>query len=80
MIGIPGAVGCRVDWKRADRSIDDWNREYLRRGAYVVRYAQTFGYSTAGDAILVLPTRDKWTVIRAAATNGVDYGILTPGV
>jgi hypothetical protein len=78
--GIPGAVGFRVDSKSADASIEDWSREYRRRGAYVFRYDPTYGYSTAGDAIIVLPTHDQWLVVRAAATNGANYDILTPAV
>jgi hypothetical protein len=78
--GIPGAIGFRVDHKKTQASIERWNREYLRRGAYVFRYANTEGYNGGADGIIVLPTRDKWTVLRAAAVNGVNYDILTPAI
>ena len=78
--GMPGAVGFRVDHKRAERFIERWNRKYLRRGAYVFRYENTEGFIGGHDAIIVLPTRDKWAVIRAAAVNGVNYDILNPAI
>jgi hypothetical protein len=76
--GLPGAVGFRVEHKQAQSSLERWNIDYLRRGAYVLRYVNTEGYSSGRDAILLLPTRDKWTAIRAAAVNAAgDYGIDT---
>ena len=78
--GLPGAIGFRVDHRVTERSIERWNREYLRRGAYVFRYENTEGYNGGSDGILVLPTRDKWAVLRAAAVNGVNYDIESPAI
>ena len=78
--GMPGAAGFRVSNAQADASLERWNREYLRRGAYVFRYLATGGYTNAGDGILLVPTRDPWTVLRAAGVNGADYGIDTGAI
>ncbi|MFL5955097.1 MAG: DUF4253 domain-containing protein [Gaiellaceae bacterium] len=81
VVGLPGAVGFRIAHKQAQASLERWNRDYLRRGAYVFRYVNTQGYSSGRDAILVLPTRDKWAAVRAAAVSGAgSYGIETPAV
>jgi hypothetical protein len=78
--GIPGAVGFRIDHPRAEKSIERWNRKYLKQGAYVFRYENTEGYNGGRDGVILLPTRDKWSVIRAAAVNGANYDLLTPSV
>jgi hypothetical protein len=63
---LPGVVCFRVGHRRAQASIERWNREYLPRGAYVFRYENTRGLTAGGDAIAVLPTRDKWRVVHTA--------------
>jgi Domain of unknown function (DUF4253) len=73
--GIPGAVGFRVGHARVDSELETWNAEYMRRGVFVFRFENTFGYG-GRDAIVLLPTTDKFAVLRAAATNGVNYDIL----
>ena len=78
--GLPGAIGFRIPHAAVEASIEHWNREYLKRGAYVFRYLDTGGYSAEGDGVLVLPTRDPWAVIRAAGVNGIGYGLDTPAV
>jgi Domain of unknown function (DUF4253) len=74
--GIPGAAGFRVDHRRADSRLTEWNASYRDRGAFVFRYDNTFGYG-GRDAIILLPTKDKFTVLRAVATNGANYDIST---
>ena len=75
VIGIPGAAGFRVGHRRADDQLDEWNAKYYSRGVFVFRYENTFGYS-GRDALILLPTTDKFAVLRAAGTNGVNYDIL----
>jgi hypothetical protein len=79
-VGLPGALGFRVNHSDAESSIERWNREYLKRGAFVLRYVNTQGYSGGRDAILVLPTRDQWTAVRAAAVSGAGYALDTPAI
>lgn len=80
VVGLPGAAGFRIDHRDADSSLDRWNREYLKRGAYLIRYIDTQGYSGGRDALLMLPTRDQWTAISAAAVSAADYGLDTPSI
>jgi hypothetical protein len=71
--GLPGAEGFRIETKHVDRNLLAWNQEYRNRGAYVFRYDNAYGY--ARDAVILLPTTDQWTVLDAAATDGVNYGL-----
>jgi hypothetical protein len=68
---LPGVACFRIGHRRAQASIERWNREYLPRGAYVFRYENTRGLTAGGDAIAVLPTRDKWRVVRTAGLSAV---------
>jgi hypothetical protein len=72
--GLPGAVGFRVDHKQAERHLTRWNERYRERGAFVLRYDDTFGYG-GRDAILLLPTRDDLEAVDAAGTDGVNWDI-----
>jgi len=80
VIGLPGAAGFRVGHRDTDSSLDRWNQEYLKRGAYLIRYINTQGYSGGRDGLLMLPTRDQWTAIRAAAVSAAGYGLGTPAI
>jgi hypothetical protein len=64
--GLPGAVGFRADPQRTARLLGP------RRGAYVIRYDDE---TNGPDAILVLPTADPWTAVRAAGTAGVNSDV-----
>lgn len=72
--GLPGAVGFRVEHDQAERELTRWNDAYRDRGAFVLRYENTYGYG-GRDAILVLPTRDDLEAVGAAGTDGVNYEI-----
>jgi hypothetical protein len=67
---LPGVVCFRVGHRRAQASIERWNREYLPRDAYVFRYENTRGLTAGGDAIAVLPTR----VFSYRNTRGLTAG------
>jgi hypothetical protein len=73
--GIRGAAGFRVAHRAVEDRLDEWRARYLLRGVYVVRYDDTFGYGAGRDAILLLPTRDQFEVVRAVGTNGLNYEI-----
>ena len=45
---------------------------------FVLEYENNFGY--AADAVILLPTRDKYEAIRAAGSDGINYGIENAGV
>ena len=74
LTGIPGAAGFRVDHDRADEQLEQWNSEYRRRGVFVLRFEDTYGYG-GRDALILFPTIDQFEVVRAVATNGLNYDI-----
>jgi Domain of unknown function (DUF4253) len=73
--GIRGAAGFRVPHATVEDRLDEWRDRYLLRGLYLIRYDDSFGYGDGRDAILLLPTRDQFEVVRAVGTSGVNYDI-----
>jgi hypothetical protein len=72
--GLPGAVGFRATHKVAERELAGWNERYRHKGAFVLRYEDSFGYG-GGDALLLLPTTDDLEAVDAAGTDGVNLDI-----
>ena len=72
---FPGGVSFKVSHAETERRLDRWNGEYLERGAYVFRYDNGFGLNNGPDVVVMLPTTDKYVVLRAAGTDGVNYDI-----
>jgi hypothetical protein len=75
VVGIRGVAGFRVAHRAAEDRLEEWRSRYLLRGVYVVRYDNSFGYGDSRDAILLLPTRDQFEVVRAVGTSGLNYDI-----
>ncbi len=73
---LPGVVCFQLAHARAQASIERWNRDYLGRGAYVFRYENTRGLTAGGDTIALLPTRDKWRVLRTVGQTAATIAWL----
>jgi len=78
----PGAVKGGVSFEAAQEKVEKLLRkahaDFLARGFYLFRYDQNFGHSP--DKLGLLPTTDKYAVIAAMGTNGVNYDIGTAGI
>jgi Domain of unknown function (DUF4253) len=74
VVGLPGAVGFRAEHALVEEHLAGWNERYRHRGAFVLRYEDSFGYG-GGDAVLVLPTTDDLEAVDAAGTDGVNWDI-----
>lgn len=72
--GLPGVAGFRTKHSVAERELAGWNERYRSKGAFVLRYENSFGYG-GGDALLVLPTTDDLKAVDAAGTDGVNWDI-----
>jgi hypothetical protein len=72
--GLPGAVGFRGKHALVEEELFDWNERYRHRGAFVLRYENSFGYG-GGDALLLLPITDDLAAVDAAGTDGINWDI-----
>lgn len=72
---LAGAAVFYVPHAAAEQGLERWHTAYLARGAFVIRYDTSFGARGEPDAILVLPTTDKYAAIRAAGTQGLNYDL-----
>jgi hypothetical protein len=72
--GLPGAVGFRAKHSVAERELATWNERYRHKGAFLLRYENSFGYG-GSDALLVLPTTDDLEAVGAAGTDGVNWDL-----
>jgi hypothetical protein len=72
-----GGVVFSVPHEKVEKSLDQWRKDLLPRGAYLVRVDNHFGINGGPDELLLLPTTDKYIVLAVVQTDGVNYGIMT---
>ena len=72
-----GAMMFQVAHADAEKRLDAWRKELLSRGAYLVRYDNSFGIGVAKDVLALVPTTDKYVVLAAMQTNGANFDIMT---
>ena len=78
--GVKGGVSFEVPPKKLESLIRKAHADFLRRGFYLFRCENNYGIGGAPDKVGLLPTRDKYDVIAAMETNGVNYDIGTAGI
>lgn len=72
---VDGGVAFAVPFEQANASLRDWTEDYLDDSAYVFRYETNFDIRKDPDIVVLLPTSDKFAVLRAAGTSGPNYDI-----
>jgi len=75
---VKGGVSFDAAQEKVEKLLRKAHSDFLARGFYLFRYEQHFG--TSPDKVGLLPTTDKYAVIAAMGTNGVNYNIGTAGI
>lgn len=77
---VKGGVSFDVPQDKVSKLLRNAHADFLAKGFYLFRYDQNFGIGGSPDKVGLLPTSDKYAVIAAMGTNGVNYNIGTDGV
>jgi hypothetical protein len=77
---VRGGVSFDVAQEKLEAVLRQAHTDFLRRGFYLFRYSQNFGFGGELDKVGLLPTREFDAVMAVMDTNGDNYGIGTAGV
>lgn len=75
MEAIAGAYQATASYTSTEENLLAWHQAALKHGAFLFRVDCHFGISEQPDMLAVLPTTDKYEVIQAVGTDGVNFDI-----
>lgn len=73
--GIAGAYQASASYSSVEQNLLQWHQTALKHGAFLIRVDCNFGISDQPDVLAVLPTTDKYEVIQAVGTDGVNFDV-----
>jgi hypothetical protein len=77
---LTGGVSFQVPHGKLEAILRKAHTDFLARGYYLFRREQEYGHGGKMDQVGLLPTADKYVVMAAMETNGINWEIGTAGV
>ncbi len=75
MDNLPGAYQATASYSSVEENLLQWHQAALKHGAFLFRIDCNFGFSDRPDVVTVLPTTDKYEVLQAVGTDGVNFEV-----
>ena len=72
---IAGGVQATASYSSVEQNLVSWHQAALKHGAFLFRIDCNFDIANQPDVLAVLPTTDKYEVLQAVGTDGVNLDI-----
>jgi len=73
--GIAGGYQATASYSSVEQNLVQWHHAALKHGAYLFRIDTNFDIANQPDVLAVLPTLDKYEVLQAVGTDGINYDV-----
>jgi hypothetical protein len=72
---LPGGYQASASYASVEENLLKWHQAARKHAAYLFRVDCNFGIANQPDVLAVLPTADKYEVLQAVGTDGVNYDV-----